>query len=354
MNKRFASRVAVVLVALGVSIAAGAPAVINNMIRLHAQSDSSFPTASPDTLGGVLFGATTGQPYWSPGDGGSWQGNWCLGAGALNGGCITRSGGSLVVDAGMVLVGGNTIRLDGTTPASSVITIGNGALGVSSTSPSYSVSWGTSSNTFFVASGVDNVAHAHYGTWTFESTLNGFNTNIPITSGVGSGTNAITLTTNGARVDFGAGASDYATSDGTTVTFAGPTSSASNVNTGGVFTRSGVEVAQPTITSATSIGTILTANFELGGIRFQAPATFTRFGQTTLVTGVGAGNLTIQVYNVTGAAVVCTRTLACGLALGMSSASCSGTVAAADDVVLRIDASACTTSPVMALTAMYR
>jgi hypothetical protein len=39
-----------------------------------------------------------------------------------------------------------------------------------------------------------------------------------------SGSNAFGVTTNGARVDFGAGANDYASSDGTTVTFAGPIS----------------------------------------------------------------------------------------------------------------------------------
>lgn len=37
-----------------------------------------------------------------------------------------------------------------------------------------------------------------------------------------SGVNAVTVNTNGARIDFGAGASDYASSDGTIVTFAGP------------------------------------------------------------------------------------------------------------------------------------
>lgn len=41
-------------------------------------------------------------------------------------------------------------------------------------------------------------------------------------SNVGSGTNAFACSVNGSRIDFGAGASDYASSDGTTVTFAGP------------------------------------------------------------------------------------------------------------------------------------
>lgn len=44
-----------------------------------------------------------------------------------------------------------------------------------------------------------------------------------------SGSDAFKVTTNGARWHFGAGASDYASSDGTTVTFAGPLASASSI-----------------------------------------------------------------------------------------------------------------------------
>lgn len=42
------------------------------------------------------------------------------------------------------------------------------------------------------------------------------------TSTNSSGNNAVAVSTNGARVDFGAGANDYCSSDGTTVTYAGP------------------------------------------------------------------------------------------------------------------------------------
>lgn len=45
-----------------------------------------------------------------------------------------------------------------------------------------------------------------------------------VSSQAANGNNAFSATTNGARFDFGAGASDYASSDGTTVTFAGPIS----------------------------------------------------------------------------------------------------------------------------------
>lgn len=43
------------------------------------------------------------------------------------------------------------------------------------------------------------------------------------------GQNAIAVQNTGARVDYGAGASDHASSDGTTVTFAGPLATSSNL-----------------------------------------------------------------------------------------------------------------------------
>lgn len=56
------------------------------------------------------------------------------------------------------------------------------------------------------------------GTWTGAGVLT-----VPqVIGSTGAGANGLAVSTNGARVDFGAGASDYATSDGTTVTFAGP------------------------------------------------------------------------------------------------------------------------------------
>lgn len=47
-----------------------------------------------------------------------------------------------------------------------------------------------------------------------------------ITLSQASGSDAVAIQTNGARVHFGGGAADYASSDGTTVTFAGPLASA--------------------------------------------------------------------------------------------------------------------------------
>jgi hypothetical protein len=53
-------------------------------------------------------------------------------------------------------------------------------------------------------------------------------------SSIASGSNGFSITVNGARIDFGAGASDYASSDGTTVSFASPLQGA------GLYSSTGV------------------------------------------------------------------------------------------------------------------
>lgn len=58
-------------------------------------------------------------------------------------------------------------------------------------------------------------------------------TNPGFLSAAASGSNAFAATTNGARIDFGGGASDYASSDGTTVTFAGPVTVTGAITSGG-------------------------------------------------------------------------------------------------------------------------
>lgn len=62
-------------------------------------------------------------------------------------------------------------------------------------------------------------------------------------SSIASGNNAFSVTTNGARVDFGAGASDYCSSDGTTVAFAGPTSAVGITTSNGlILSGSGINI----------------------------------------------------------------------------------------------------------------
>lgn len=99
-----------------------------------------------------------------------------------------------------------------------------------------------------------------------RSTL-GFYTDATYSSIIASGSNAFAVITNGARIDFGAGASDYASSDGTTVTFAGPltatgaltaTGSSGDISLGGGDLASTLATQTFNITSATNDATTST------------------------------------------------------------------------------------------------
>ena len=92
------------------------------------------------------------------------------------------------------------------------------------------------------------------------------------TATAASGNNGLACQQNGCRVDFGAGASDYASSDGTTVTFAGPvgatsltTSAASGATAIAMQTGSKIYYSSAVYATAT-IGTYtLTGNFSTSG-----------------------------------------------------------------------------------------
>lgn len=78
---------------------------------------------------------------------------------------------------------------------------------------------------------------------------------------IASGNNAFAIETNGARMDYGAGASDHASSDGTTVTFAGPLTTSGAFNTTQVATDAYVSrntANTMTFTSTTVDGTTST------------------------------------------------------------------------------------------------
>lgn len=95
-----------------------------------------------------------------------------------------------------------------------------------------------------------------------------------------SGSNAFQIQTNGARIDFGAGANDYASSDGTTISFAAP------ISVGGAIT-SGAGV---------TIGTQLLK----GGISLVTNGSVTA-SATDLGSNVAnsAGNSAFHIYNAT-------------------------------------------------------
>lgn len=79
------------------------------------------------------------------------------------------------------------------------------------------------------------------------------------TTATASGSNAYQINTNGARMDFGAGSTDYASSDGTTVTFAGPVKSASTLTRGTITLAAGTGTAT-VLTGAVCVCSDTTAN----------------------------------------------------------------------------------------------
>ena len=109
-----------------------------------------------------------------------------------------------------------------------------------------------------------------------------------------SGSNGFVCNTNGCRIDYGSGANDYASSDGTTVTFAGPvtetgafnaTGAAGDITLGGGDLTSSLATQTFNIISATN-GTTATAS--IGTITLSPSAT------------LGANDLVLNVQSVTG------------------------------------------------------
>lgn len=90
-------------------------------------------------------------------------------------------------------------------------------------------------------------------------------------SGAGSGTNAFGVITNGARIDFGGGANDYASSDGTTVTFSAPVAATTFINgaSGGAYknTNMFIQNTAPTISSGFGSGASVASNNGTVGFR---------------------------------------------------------------------------------------
>jgi hypothetical protein len=96
------------------------------------------------------------------------------------------------------------------------------------------------------------------------------------------------------------------------------------------------------------------AAITITGIRFTSNATLTRLGATNTIAGTGAGSVTVSVRDVTSATTLCTKTIACTAAAGATtSGSCTGNIAATDDVELRADTSACATGPAMNVVAAF-
>ncbi len=102
-----------------------------------------------------------------------------------------------------------------------------------------------------------------------------------------SGNNAFGVAVSGARIDFGAGASDHASSNGTTVTFAGPVTATTTLTTTSalqVGTTLTLSATLPTITSACTSPTITNGK----AVSFQTDVGTSCTGVTTIVLGLPA------------------------------------------------------------------
>jgi len=182
-------------------------------------------------------------------------------AGAGVSGYLTNSAGQLVVDAGIVVIGPDSSRFGSggiSTDGGATIYAANGATSATITTVASTLTLGalaqcnaTSGTRFTVRNAGAAFVVIDADTATVSADLGGY------TSGQASGANAYGVTTNGARIDFGAGASDYASSDGTTVTFAGPV-------TTGLFAPS--SLASTTLTTNSSISTGTNGAFDVTSV----------------------------------------------------------------------------------------
>lgn len=114
-----------------------------------------------------------------------------------------------------------------------------------------------------------------------------------------SGNNALSVLTNGARIDFGAGANDYCSSDGTTVTFAGPVATQALTATSGTFT--GVVALNSGAGTILTLGSDQFISWPAGGAKISGTGSgslYESFGASTANIGgsicvntTGVGNL---------------------------------------------------------------
>ncbi len=250
------------------------PNVRNNLLQPAIMAEASFPAATTNTIGGMLFGTTAGLPYWSPGDGGSWQTFGISASYSRTVPGITAVGPQqsegqkfFFSDAGTDGINGASIfvrnvssgsrqlsavgfcdTVDTANTCVKMASIGYGSLNpmtgssdhveiqATAAASAFRVKLNNSYNLQCYAGrcgiGVNTQPLAG-GTYTL--TVDGSSLGGVATVGT-TGYNSFASTVNGSRIDFGAGASDYASSDGTTVTYAGP------VTTNGLTTAASTDI----------------------------------------------------------------------------------------------------------------
>lgn len=132
-------------------------------------------------------------------------------------------------------------------------------------------------------------------------------TALMLNASAASGSNGFALQTNGARVDFGAGASDYASSDGTTVTFAGPIAATSATLSGALTTTR--EFVVDKVSSGIGAGSLLAAGTNYSG--WKLPQAWTATHVSINVTTASTATVANTVFTITDGTNTCTATYAC-------------------------------------------
>ncbi len=258
--------------ALGVTAVIAAPTITspsvrNNLLQPAIMAEASFPATTSNTIGAFLFGTTAGAPYWSPGDGGSWQT-----FGVSSGYSRTSSGITTLTrqlsegqkvffaDAGTSGTNGTIVIVNTQNPTGGVqsniafanpdpsgtIVIG-GTCGydedspVSGTTGTLRCHAGVGRGIQFDINGSSQI-DCHGGSCgiggssalgnpaQYTLSLQDIGAGDTLRVAVTSGNDAVQVSSNGGRIHFGSGASDYCSSDGTTVTFAGPIATASTAD----------------------------------------------------------------------------------------------------------------------------
>ena len=158
----------------------------------------------------------------------STQAKFCLNGSTCTANITTSAGGSILI----------------ATPAG--LFAGGGATALGATSNRWTALWLSGAASSSVANGSNayaietNGARVDFGTGAADYLTSDGSAIVVPTSGqlqlqTANGATGLAFTTNGARLDFGGGASDYASSDGTTVTFAGALASTGNFTANQLF-----------------------------------------------------------------------------------------------------------------------
>jgi hypothetical protein len=167
---------------------------------------------------------------------------------------------------------------------------------------------------------------------------------------VSSGADAFQAAVNGSRIHFGAGASDYASSDGTTVTFAGAVTLAAGVTSNGTFNQASATLQLSNasgslyFSNAAATSGVITANISAANASTTVPAfkfhNQTALDATDLLVGVqtGAAGVGGNVFSVDYSGLTTATVGAQKMGTGAGVATCVSKATATTTAVGNVDA----------------